>query len=386
MARQHAMSLCRKLGIQTVFEAENGMAAFGIIGGGSPLPEAVILDLEMPVMDGIEFIQQMHKAALSIPILLVSSREPALVGSVESLLHSLGQISLGSHKKPLALENLRSALSKIQTRAASSEKVRQVEHAKLTGEDLFLALEQKEIFPYFQPKVSLRDGSLCGVEALARWRHPVRGLVGPDAFIPLAESSKYLIKGVTLAVLEESIRQLQIWKRESLAPHVAVNLSPVLLSDPGLPEMLAECVPDPSQFILELTEGSYLSKENGALGTLARLRLKGFGLSIDDYGTGFSSMQQLSRIDFTELKVDRSFVQGAHGNERLSAILRSAIDVATRLRIDAVAEGVEDGMEWEHLSAVGCTLAQGYFIARPMPGDELVAWVRSRNLAPLSNA
>ncbi|MBL8994492.1 MAG: EAL domain-containing response regulator [Spirochaetia bacterium] len=383
MQRQHALEQCRKLGIPGLFEAENGLEAWNLLSRQDPPPEALILDLEMPVMDGIELIQKIHKAGIDIPILILSSREPALVRSVESLLHSLGQNSLGSQQKPVQLENLRAALSKVRPKTEPRVS-NPAGDEPLTGEDLFLAIEQKEIIPYFQPKVSLLDGKLCGVEALARWRHPLRGLIGPDVFIPLAEKSKYLIKGVTLAVIEESMRQRGLWKNKGIAPHIAINLSAVLLTDPGLPEWLGEWIADPSQIIFELTEGSYLSKESGALGTLARLRLKGFGLSIDDYGTGFSSMQQLSRIDFTELKVDRSFVKGVHDNERLSAILRSAVDVATRLNISAVAEGVEDGREWAHLSAVGCSLAQGYFIARPMPGDELVAWAKDRNLASLT--
>jgi len=239
-----------------------------------------------------------------------------------------------------------------------------------------------ELTAYYQPKVDMRTGMLKGVEALARWIHPTMGFIPPDRFIPLAEQGG-LIHELTLNMLAKAMAQAALWNERGLPLKVAVNLSPLSLDMPDfvqkMSDLLAQHALLADQIVLEITESSVVANLGSALGTLARLRLKGFGLSIDDYGTGFSSMQQLARIPFTELKIDRSFVHGAHQRQNLRVILQSALDMARRLELVTVAEGVETMEDWRLLQESGCLLGQGYLIAKPMDAKDFPIWLKGHH-------
>jgi EAL domain-containing protein (putative c-di-GMP-specific phosphodiesterase class I) len=204
-------------------------------------------------------------------------------------------------------------------------------------------------------------------------------MVPPNDFIPLAERTG-LIAPLTAWVLRAAVRQCAEWRAAGLDLSVSVNVSLASLSDLRLVDRVVDIVQrhgvEPAQMVLEITESAASSDTARALENLARLRLKGFGLSIDDYGTGYSSMQQLSRIAFTELKIDRAFVSDSARHESTRVILASSLDMAKKLGIEAVAEGVESHADWELLQQLGCDLAQGYLIARPMEADAFLQWVQ----------
>ena len=181
-----------------------------------------------------------------------------------------------------------------------------------------------------------------------------------------------------MAIADMALAQAAAWNARGLQLSVAVNLSPLLLDRPALVHEIedlvrAHCL-DPAQVMLEITESSLATCLGTALALLARLRLRGFGLSLDDFGTGFSSLLQLARVPFTELKVDRSFVHGAAQRKHLRLMLASALDMARRLELVSVAEGVETLEDWHLLQELGCTVGQGWLIAPAMPADELPAW------------
>jgi EAL domain-containing protein (putative c-di-GMP-specific phosphodiesterase class I) len=203
-------------------------------------------------------------------------------------------------------------------------------------------------------------------------------MILPDEFIPLAEQHN-LIHKLTLRVMNQAMLQCCAWQAEGNDLTVAINLSPVLLDRPDLVEeivQLRSCYDLPSEkVIFEITESSLLRDLGVALSVLTRLRLRGFGLSLDDYGTGFASMQQLAQIPFTELKIDRSFVRGACQSEPLKVMLSSAIEMAKELGLVTVAEGVETQEELELLRQYGCTYAQGWLVAKPMPSEDLLKWL-----------
>jgi EAL domain-containing protein (putative c-di-GMP-specific phosphodiesterase class I) len=184
-------------------------------------------------------------------------------------------------------------------------------------------------------------------------------------------------------MMEQVLRQVAIWNARGLELSIAVNISAQLLDLPDIVQevsaLLERHALPATQIILEITEGTAAARLGSALGVLARMRLKGFGLSIDDYGTGFSSMQQLARIPFTELKIDRSFVNGAHQRKNLRVILQSALDLARRLELVSVAEGIETMEDWRLLQEFGCMIGQGYLIAKPMPALVMPAWMKSHN-------
>jgi EAL domain-containing protein (putative c-di-GMP-specific phosphodiesterase class I)/CheY-like chemotaxis protein len=375
--REHAVSICRALGIEKLHEASNGREALALLTAIVPRPELVIVDLEMPTMDGPEFLVKLQELGFDIPVIVASSRERALIDTVREMGGVLGLHVLAAIQKPLQIEVLRQAMQN----ASSREQRRGSQRAELAVDatELSDALERNDIHVHYQPKADIRTGIVRGVEALARWTHPTLGRIPPDQFIPLAERSQ-LIHRLTIDVMNQAMLQSSAWRARGLHLPVAINLSPTLLerSDLALEiSSLQQCHGlTPDQIVIEITESSLVTRVGTALSVLAQLRLRGFGLSIDDYGTGFSSMQQLARIPFTELKIDRTFVAGAPERESLQVILRSAIDMANRLGLVTVAEGVETLQEWRMLQEFGCTLGQGWLIAKPMPGDDLIGWMK----------
>jgi diguanylate cyclase (GGDEF)-like protein len=238
-----------------------------------------------------------------------------------------------------------------------------------------------QIVVEFQPQADLRTGEVRSVEALVRWHHPTRGRVAPDAFLPVAERSG-LMRALTSRVLELSVAACVTWRRQGLDAGVAVNLSARGLADLQLDEQVADLLTRhqlPAHLLtLELTETMIMTEPAEVQAALRRLHAMGVRLSVDDFGTGYSSLSYLSRLPVRELKIDRSFVREMARSESDAAIVRTVIDLAASLRLDVVAEGVEDEAVREDLLALGCDLAQGYHIARPMPAVDLVSWERSR--------
>jgi diguanylate cyclase (GGDEF)-like protein len=243
--------------------------------------------------------------------------------------------------------------------------------------EMRLALQRDEFVLHYQPKVALPDGRLLGVEALARWQHPTRGLLGPGEFIPCAESTG-LIVPFTLHVLRIALSQMSEWQNADETFTVAVNLSPRCLGDPDLPlkvfSLLAELGVPPKQLELEITENTLAHDPDRALATLTALHNAGIRISIDDFGTGYSSMSYLKRLPVSELKVDRSFVAGMLTEADDRILVRSVVDLGHNLGLTVVAEGVEDQATLEALSAVGCDVVQGYHTGRPMPVEALMTW------------
>nr|WP_256490291.1 EAL domain-containing response regulator [Ideonella oryzae] len=374
--RSHAVGLCRDLGIELIYEACNGLEALELLALLVLPPSLLLVDLEMPGMDGIEFIEQLHRRSVSFPVLIVSSREQVLLDSVRRLGLELGLPMVASLRKPLSVDRLRETLE--GTLPAHSLPPARLQPS-VTASDLDAALRSGVLQVHYQPKVDIRSGLLRGVEALARWTHPALGPIPPDQFIPLAEREG-LIAPLTITVTEQALAQAAAWRAHGLNISMAVNLSPHLLECPDLVEQITDRVAihglEHHQVVMEITEGSLSARLGTALTRLTRLRLRGFGLSIDDYGTGFSSMQQLARIPFTELKIDRSFVCGAQQQPHLQVILRSALEMCQELGLTSVAEGIETLEDWRLLQSLGCDVGQGWLIGRPMPGDALYAWVR----------
>jgi predicted signal transduction protein with EAL and GGDEF domain len=247
--------------------------------------------------------------------------------------------------------------------------------------ELRRAIEQRELVLYYQPKAALSSGAVRSVEALLRWNHPTRGLVGPDEFIPLAQQTG-LIKPLTLYVLDEALEQCRAWGREGMELGVAVNLSVRNLLDAEFPDQVRRLLDkhgvDPGLLELEITESTVLSDPVRTKRVLDKLDAMGVSLSIDDFGTGYSSLAYLSQLPVNEIKIDRSFVMNMTECDNDAVIVRSTIDLARNLGLQVVAEGVETERAWDELSELGCTLAQGYYLSRPVPAPELTQWLRRR--------
>jgi EAL domain-containing protein (putative c-di-GMP-specific phosphodiesterase class I) len=370
------VALCRELRIPKVHEAGDGREALTLLDKLPAPPALFIIDLEMPTMDGPELLSALGGRGMRAPIILASSRERALMNSVQDMGTALGLRILGGLQKPLTLASLGALLqNKLH---AAVEKQGPAQRQTVDPESLRAALARDEITVHYHPQVEIGTGRVRGVEALARWHDAKHGWIPPDAFIPVAEQHG-LIRELTLHVMAAAMSQTALWNRHGLDLSIAINLSPILLERGELVQEISELQQQhglrADQIVLEVTESSLLRDLAIALGVLTRLRLRGFRLSLDDYGTGFSSMQQLARIPFTELKIDRTFVHGAHERDSLQVILRSALEMASQLGIETVAEGVENLQDWRLLRQYGCKLAQGWLLAKAMPGDELEGWL-----------
>ncbi len=250
--------------------------------------------------------------------------------------------------------------------------------------ELRAAIERDELILHYQPKVSLRTGRCDRVEALVRWQHPLRGLIPPDDFIPLAEQTG-LIKPLTQWVLHAALRQCRAWQDSGLDISVGVNLSMRNLHDPDLVEQISHLLEvtgvRPASLKLEVTESALMTDPQRALGSLARLRAIGVEIAIDDFGTGHASLSYLKQMPVEEIKLDRSFVRDMCTDKNDYTIVRSTIELAHDLGLRVIAEGVEDQETWDLLVKLGCDLAQGYHMSRPLPAAELRTWLALSNVA-----
>jgi diguanylate cyclase (GGDEF)-like protein len=312
-------------------------------------------------------------------------RAPCMLGREEVFVHTSMGIALASDAGARAEALIRdadAAMYRAKDRGGGLYEVfddelraravhrQQVEHA------LHRAIDRGELEVHYQPQVRMATGALYGVEALVRWRHPERGLIGPDHFIPAAEETG-IIHALGLHVLDVACRQAAEWQARGtpLGVQMSVNLSPRQCLHPDLVEMvarvLADTGADPALLCLEVTETAVMEDLTAMGGVLKRLRNLGLTLAIDDFGTGYSSLRALQRLPFDIVKIDRSFVSGLHTSDQEAAIVAAVISLSHALGKRTVAEGVEEVQQVERLRGLGCDVGQGYHYARPQPVDEL---------------
>ena len=388
--RTIVVEMLRSLGLQSIQEVANGQEALDIIR--NPIPKKVDLifsDLRMPGMDGMEFLRHLSEEAHNIEIVILSAMDKKLL-SVVNKLSNLYQIQLlGALEKPITLQKLKDILAKSGKAQAVVAPIRALKSFNFSVEDILKGIQQKQFKPYLQPKVDLKSGRIVGAEALARWLHPQHGVIAPYAFIPVLEQAEQ-IDTLTFLILEESAIACRGLLDQNHAMHIAVNLSLVSLGHPHIAEKITAIVKsagiDTKYITLEITESAAMTDAPIALENLARLYMNGFTLSIDDYGTGYSNLQQLTRIAFGELKIDQSFVQGFANNEATMIVVASNIDMAHKLRIKTVAEGVETAQDWEKLREMDCDIGQGYFIAKPMVIEDFYGFVEQYRHEPFNGS
>jgi EAL domain-containing protein (putative c-di-GMP-specific phosphodiesterase class I)/FixJ family two-component response regulator len=365
------------MGHNQVLTCSSGAEGLALIAGGAA-PDVILCDLNMPGMDGVEFLRRLADAPYIGSIVVISGEDKRILATAEHLARAHRLAILGHLEKPFKAEALKEILARRQRQAPVAAATAPAE--PFSPEEIRRGLDAHEFIVFFQPKVELATRWVAGVEALARWRHPVRGMVAPDHFIPVAEQHG-LIGTLTERVLTDAVQQASAWRQIGLKLKIAVNVSMADLVALDFPEKVLACAEAagirPFDITLEVTESRLMRDPVTPLDILTRLRLKRVGLSIDDFGTGYSNLAQLQNIPFNELKLDRSFIQGAAHNPASRDILDSSVALAKKLNMTVVAEGVETQEDWDLVAALGCDLAQGYFIARPMPGDALPDWLKT---------
>ena len=378
MHRTHLNSALVHLGAKHVTEAEDGPSALRVFQNPLHHIDIALLDLGTTGIDGMELIRHMTKLASDTAIIMSGAVDGALEFSVGTLSSAYGITLLGFLQKSDSIEDLHTIIKRHVPRKKTRGNA--IPAIPEFGLDTILqAIDNSEIVPYFQPKVDLTSGRVVGAEAFARWEHPQYGVLSPTHFIPVLNHHNVLDR-LTYRMIDLTAAACREWHNAGHLISVSINLGTTVLANPRSTETIAAHIGkhgiDPSFVVFEITESAADKESPETLENIVRLRMKGFQLSIDDYGTGNASMQQLLRIPFSELKIDRSFVAGAADNLTLATVLRSSLELAGKLDKSSVAVGIESRQDWDFLKKMGCTFGQGFYIAKPMPAAALPGWMQ----------
>ena len=364
---QHVAEACNKILRESDTVARMGGDEFAIV-----LPK--VTDLEQAMQ-----VAQRVFAAIKEP-LHVNDRLIEISASLGVALypqHGDDELTLIMHSDAAMYEAKRQKLGVMVYQSEMGDGKN--EALALKGE-LRRALAEKEMVLHFQPKIDFGAQKINGVEALVRWQHPRLGLLYPDKFIALAESTGQ-IKALTIEVLRLAMQQIHVWREQGMEFPVAVNMSAVNLQDSGFPEMVAAMMSEyqlPSRLLeLEVTETAIMTEPLRAIDNIRKLDNMGVQVSIDDFGTGYSSMAYLQKLLVAKIKIDKSFVIDMDTSEKDNVIVRSTIELAHNLGLKAIAEGVESIEVWEKLKAMGCDSAQGYYMSKPLTSEKFAEWMQS---------
>jgi EAL domain-containing protein (putative c-di-GMP-specific phosphodiesterase class I)/ActR/RegA family two-component response regulator len=368
------------MGTARVVDAPSGHDALALLDRAGEAVDIVVTDLHMPHMDGMELVRRIGERKLSVAVIFVSGLDGVLLASAATMAQAYGVRVIGAIEKPATRAKFHSVLAHFRAPVAATAAEASAAFAP-TAHDVLSGISAGQIEPFFQAVIELGSGKVVGAEALARWRHPIRGVLGPEVFLPPLTHAGYLDE-LSWIMLSMSAMEAGLWRRADLRMTVSVNISATSLADPGYADAVTQIVTghglDPSEMILELTETEAILNIATALENLTRLRIRGFGLAIDDYGVGYSSMQALSRMPFTEIKIDRSFVSAAAGDPKYRLMIEHTVAVAHQLGLKTVAEGVETRAECELLSSLGCDRIQGYLVSKPVDGAGFLRWMLDR--------
>jgi EAL domain-containing protein (putative c-di-GMP-specific phosphodiesterase class I) len=372
--RNWVRTVLKGAGVKEIVEAGDGGQALSAVTQPGAWFDLILCDLRMPERDGIETIRAFAALGLESAIAIMSVEEERIIETAGMLAEVQGLRLLGTVAKPLTREKL-----DVLFRKMSEGAPHEAQDAKLAPEaDLANAFIRQELQLVYQPKIWMRTGKFAGVESLVRWKHPALGLFQPSSFVPQIEGSEALSASLTDFSLRESIACVGRWREAGRELRMAINLSARAFEALDLPERAnAICLEhrvEPEWITLELTE-TYVARDAVRLIDVAtRLRLKGFTLSIDDFGTGQSGLSKLQKLPFNELKIDRQFVNGCSQSTTQRSVVEASLALARSLKMVSVAEGVQYRPDWDLLNQLGCDVMQGYFIARPMSEEGLEAW------------
>ena len=366
--------MLRSMGYSMVGTATSAGVALMRLRNDPQAVDVVVCDLNMPGMDGIEFVQNLAASPFRGSVILLSGEGIRIMHTVQKMVGGKVQI-LGALEKPAGRAELQALLDCWKPMSGA---VPLVSTPSLTSDEVHAATQNQQWVLHYQPKVYLATGELACTEALVRWNHPDHGLIYPDHFIDLAEQCG-AIGSLTEWVLQEAVKQQVRWRSAGLQIEMSVNVSMQTLHAVDFAHRVNKIVTDngssAQHMMLEVTESRLMVTSSIPLENMARLRMQRFGLSIDDFGTGHSSLAQLRDLPFTELKIDRGFVRGARHNQIIRPILEGSIGIAKRLGMQSAAEGVESEDDWHLMCEIGGDLAQGNFIGRAMPSERIPAWL-----------
>jgi EAL domain-containing protein (putative c-di-GMP-specific phosphodiesterase class I)/ActR/RegA family two-component response regulator len=365
-----------QVGATRVTDVPDGpMALRTLQAGFTPKIDVAVIDLDLGGMDGLELLRAIAALKSEVRLIVVGAQPASVLFSVESLAQAHGVDLLGTAAKPVTSTKLKALLDNYQAprRAPAA-----APGPSFTFAEVGMGLQKRQFEPFFQPKIELATGQVKGLETFARWRHPEHGVLGPSSFISALEANNR-VDFLDWTMLEMSVERCRRYHDQGIPISISLNLAPETLAHPHFVRQVTSTMQRhgvlPDYLTFEMTETAILSFDADFIERLVRLRMMGFGLAIDDYGTGRSNLQILARIPFSELKIDRSFVDGASKKRPLGTVLKSCLGLAHSLDRMSVAVGVETRQDWDFLQGLGCTYAQGYHIANPMAADEFPGWL-----------
>ncbi|MCG8378912.1 MAG: EAL domain-containing response regulator [Proteobacteria bacterium] len=365
------------IGCTSVELVDSGKNAIERLSSDNKEYDIIICDLNMPEIDGVELIRHVVDSGFKGGIIFLSGEDQRILKAARTLAESQQLNVLAAISKPLKFVLLDEILYQYKP-ITDSQSHRP--HFSISEQALCDGLQNGALLLAYQPQVDVKEGRITGVEVLARWRHEKFGILGPGVFLPLVD--KYnLIDELTRVIYTKATKQIAKWLLRGIQMDISVNVEVNTFSVPGFFEFLIGQADSSGvnykHIKLEVTESQVMSDEINCIETLTRLGLRGFGLSIDDFGTGHSSLEQLKRIPFTELKLDRSFVHTSAEDSSNRAIVESSIELAKKLNLRTVAEGVETVGDWNLVAELGCDRVQGYYLAKPMFVDEFESWLNN---------
>ncbi|WP_299801894.1 EAL domain-containing protein [uncultured Shewanella sp.] len=376
-AMQMQLELITTPKISQIRTAASGVEALKIMADFKP--DVLLCDLKMPEMDGITFLSHISELMFTGSIIITSASNQIVLDTVQKMCMSYRLKVIGAISKPVKINILKELLHLAYVESLTDSSFtgnHSVKSKTFTEKELEHALEQGWIKPYFQPLVALDSAEWQSCEALIRFVHPVLGVLPPTSFLPQLSKMQ---KDAELALL--SVNYILQHQAELAGRTVAINITPTTLMHSHFVDKvldLAKLQPKlSSQVYFEITESDALENTGRALESASRLAMHGFKLSIDDFGTGYSSLTLLDTLPFDSLKLDMSFIKAMEHSKTAAAIVEACLLLSSRLELKSVAEGVETQALWQRLQSLGCTLAQGYYIAAPMPVERLSDWHQS---------
>jgi EAL domain-containing protein (putative c-di-GMP-specific phosphodiesterase class I) len=369
---EYYISMLQSVGLSDINTAYEG--ALGVELAVNLKPDVIIIDMNLPVLDGVEVIYHLAEVGFEGSVILTGDTDVSIMNAAREVAEASQIAVLGVLRKPFRFNQLFALLDR---RRPGERRRAFVSGCAVTKEEIVRGLvgNAEAVVLHYQPKVNVKTGKAEGVEALARWRHPEKGLLAPAQFID-GVARAGLMPLMTNAVIRKSLAQLSAWNKAGFSLNMSINVTIDDLAQTALVEDLVRHAGanhvDPARITLEVLETQVMRDIKAPLGQLARLRLKGFGIAIDDFGVGSSTMAQLKQVPCTELKIDRMFIQSNKDDEDILTILEFCVNLGKSLGLKLVAEGVETAEEMSVINYMGCDEYQGFYFSKPLPPEDVI--------------
>jgi EAL domain-containing protein (putative c-di-GMP-specific phosphodiesterase class I) len=366
--------MLRSLGATTVYSAADGRAALDVVRDPDRPLDIVITDLSMPGMDGMELIRHLSESGAHVSVIVASALGPELLASIGNMARAYKVRLLGVIGKPPTAGKL---VPLIELHNCASPGLVDAE-AAFSFDEIADSWTNNEFVPWYQPNVDLTTGRVRGMTASARWRHPARGVLAPEVFMP-SVAARGLKDDFVWMMIQRAAADCCSWVQDGLDLTVSVRLTFDSLADTELARRVKQIAAhegvDPGRMVLSIAEQELSSVDARTLENFARLRMDGFGLAIDDFGRGDMAVEQYTQVAFTEIRINDSFVTGVSRTDAASAGLAVALEVAQEMKVQAIGDGITSKKEWAMLRHWGCQAGQGPFISPPLPAESILGWV-----------